>query len=150
MEFAKGDDEGKPTPFDFKRFVPYPERFVEQDRIAEAWSNDPNRQPPAPKDGFNAGGHEWCVQHWGTKWNPCRVKYDKGEEYQGELVALIHFDTAWSPPKPVIRKAAEMFPDLNFDLRYFECGAGFNGRYRCQEGQVCVDKVGDYFGERGG
>ena len=48
------------------------------------------------------------------------------------------------------KKASELFPALDFDLRYFEGSVGFNGVYRCQSGQVEHDRVGDYFGERGG
>ena len=63
---------------------------------------------------------------------------------------MIHFDTAWSPPLPVVRKAAELFPSLSFELRYFECGDGFNGLFCCREGEVDFDESGPYFGDRGG
>jgi len=38
--------------------------------------------------------------------------------------ALKEFDTAWSPPIPVIEKMASLFPDHEFDLQYFEGGMG--------------------------
>jgi hypothetical protein len=45
---------------------------------------------------------------------------------------------------------SKKFPDLEFDLRYFERGAEFNGVYRCKAGDVTDDRTGDYFGSRGG
>ena len=43
-----------------------------------------------------------------------------------------------------------MFPNLEFDLRYFESGAEFNGILRIVNGEVAADRRGEYFGTRGG
>ena len=40
------------------------------------------------------------------------------------LLAFMEFDTAWSPPIPVIEKLASMFSDHVFELKYFEGGMG--------------------------
>ena len=61
--------------------------------------------------------------------------------YGGTVEVGFHFDTAWSPPTPVIAKAAERFPALTFDLRYFECGYCFNGLFRCNGGEIEEDKA---------
>ncbi len=61
-----------------------------------------------------------------------------------------HFDTAWSPPEPLVKKMGELSPDLTFDLRYFEGLMQFNGILRIENGQVTDDRSGDYFGDRGG
>ena len=66
------------------------------------------------------------------------------------LSVELNFDTAWSPPKPIIERVSEHFPELTFDLRYFECGMGFNGQLVCERGEVLGDEVGPYFGMRGG
>ena len=63
---------------------------------------------------------------------------------------MFYFDTAWSPPVPVIRKAAELFPSLSFELRYFESRGRFNGMLCCSRGGVDYDECGPYFGDRGG
>ena len=62
------------------------------------------------------------------------------------LEVVFHFDTAWSPPMPVIKRAAELYPALRFELRYFECGCCFNGLFRCSAGAVESNKCGAYFG----
>lgn len=65
---------------------------------------DPDR--PA-KDGFNSGGCEWCVTHWGTKWPASDTCIDEGATDQK---AVLHFSTTWSPPRPVIVAASAKFP----------------------------------------
>lgn len=148
LGFAKGDNNG----LDFNRFIPYPEKFRRLDEATREWERDHPRGDwrERPKDGFNSGGYEWCWKHWGTKWNAGRVETDSlltwGEDGEVEL----HFSTAWSPPLPVIRKASEKYPELQFELRYFERGCGFNGLYRCRAGEVLDDESGPYFGNRGG
>jgi hypothetical protein len=152
LKFAEGE-----SPFDFDRFIPYPEEYRRPDEIAAAWYREHAERPDAdwasrPVDGFNSGGYEWCIANWGTKW-PARRVDREGPEVgfpEGTLSVVFHFDTAWSPPLPVVRKAAELFPSLSFELRYFECRGCFNGMFCCSGGEVGFDKSGPYFGSRGG
>lgn len=61
-------------------------------------------------DNYKKYGHctwyNWCVENWGTKWNvedEVQVEYDsKNEEY------IICFDTAWDPPRGIIKAFADM------------------------------------------
>lgn len=125
MAFAEGE-----SPFDFERFVPRPERYRSGDL-----------------DDF-----DWCIENWGTKWNAFHVS--RGDPEPGltddTIEVVYNLDTAWSPPLPVIQKASELFPLLSFELRYFECGGGFNGMLCCRGGEVTYDESGPYFGDRGG
>jgi hypothetical protein len=146
---------GEKSLFDFDRLIPYPEKFRELDRLAEEWGKKApeERTDPCPKDGYNQGGYEWCVEHWGTKWNACGVRAEVDEWPQGgeaDGCVKFSFRTAWSPPTPVIEHAAERFPELNFELRYFECGCRFQGILICDSGVVRVDKEWLYSGSRGG
>jgi hypothetical protein len=157
LEHAKGTPDGEETPFDFNRFIPYPEKWEQMDREREAFYDRFNSLTPAeretvpiPPDGFNSGGYDWCVENWGTKWNACRVQIGQRSEWDREVSQDLHFETAWSPPEPVIKRAAEMFPDLTLTLRYFECGCAYNGMLRCEGGEVTFDESGPYFGNRGG
>jgi hypothetical protein len=138
--------------FDFNRLVPYPEHFKKQDDLAAEWHRlHPTPQTEEiwkerPKNGYSQGGYQWCIEHWGTKWNAKGVQITRCQPEHVE----INFDTAWSPPLPVIEQACKLFPELRFDLRYFECGDGFNGMFTCENGEVATDESGDYFGNRGG
>jgi len=143
--------------FDFETIIPYPDEFKKLDETAAAWEKNKDKPPNAmrPKDGFNSGGYEWCINNWGTKWNLvegdyCKIDFDEMEQWGDECTLELHFDTAWSPPVPVIHEASNLFPELTFELRYFEQGCAFNGIYRVQNKKVELDKTGEYFGNRGG
>jgi len=66
------------------------------------------------------------------------------------LLARLEFNTAWSPPIPVIEKLAGMFPDHFFELQYFEGGIGFCGHVCWEHGNEQYHNQGDYNGPRGG
>jgi hypothetical protein len=108
-------------------FIPYPKKYEGQ-------------------VGYNSGGYEWCIENWGTKWGI----------YDGELVnereggLTYRFQSAWSPPIPVIKKMSEMFPKLLFTLRYYECGMEFKGTLTCKNGKPLSFKESKYRGNRGG
>ena len=57
--------------------IPYPKEYAELDKIADKWQKDFTesedkelflKENAQPKDGFNSGGYEWCIDNWGTKW----------------------------------------------------------------------------------
>ena len=127
LTFAAGE-----SPFDFEKFIPYPEEFKRLDDAAEAWDKEHAERPDydwraRPKDGVNSGGREWCVANWGTKWPapPVKVKGPVTGSDGKTVEVVFHFDTEWSPPVPVIKNAAERFPALRFQLQYFECVCEF-------------------------
>jgi hypothetical protein len=141
LKFAAGE-----SPFDFSRFLPYPEEFQRLDEIAEAWDREhlgrPDYDPKArPKDGFNSGGCEWRVENWGTDWLPSRVRVDGPETYDDgkTLHVVFHFDTPENPPMAVIKKAAARYPALRFELRYYECQCVSDGLFCCSGGEVVED-----------
>jgi len=165
-EMAKG----KNGDLDFNSFIPYPEEWQKLDeaywgsmkklnelnqKLKKAESEDEKqkirktiaevKRNMPEKDGYNNGGYEWCCKNWGTKWNACNV------ELTEEKRSLIYaFDTAWSPPCPVVLKMSEMFPNLLFTLKYWECGVGFKGVFKAKGGVITKDKCVEYFGDRGG
>lgn len=61
--------------------------------------------------------YEWCIKNWGTKWNAC----DSWVEDD-----IIHFDTAWSPPIPVLIALSKKYPNNEFYLEFED---------ECEEGQ---------------
>ena len=143
---------------DANKIIPYPEEFAILDRLAtgELRAEDIPQAVMLKltgydlnKDGYNQGGYEWCVNNWGTKWGFVDATLAESE-YKGTTTLEYTFNTAWSPPIPLIKKLGEMFPQVEIELRYFEGGAGFNGILVIKEGKVVTDKCSEYFGHRGG
>jgi hypothetical protein len=73
--------------------------------------------------------YDWSVANWGTKWNSY-------ENYMGE--DSISFQTAWSPPIPVIVKLAEK-TKKSWTLMYSEIGCDFCGKLVVDETGVTHD-----------
>lgn len=71
------------------------------------------------------GWYEWCNEHWGTKWNSYENRWDGRDEEGNEQ---LYFQTAWSPPQPVLQQLAIK---LNKVIRvsYMDEGYGFFGTY---------------------
>ena len=90
--------------------------------------------------------YSWAAENWGTKYNVACVQVHK----EIKCHVTIQFITPLSPPLPVITKASELFPMLDFELKYYECGEGFHGVYFCKAGKKWRHEYGTYFGDRGG
>ena len=147
LEFAKEDDHILSA----NKFIPYPEKYKEMDRIAEEYGKaHPDDWRNRPKDGFNSGGYEWCCQNWGTKWGiyDCTITSQKLTGKKGKL--SFTFQYAWSPALRVIDAMSEKFPTLHFKVKYFEGGMGYQGTYVVQGGNVLEDTESKYGGHRGG
>lgn len=69
--------------------------------------------------------YTWSIENWGTKWN----------SYSGSMIddRTLRFQTAWSPPEPVMIKLSAMFPSLRLMLSFVDegwCYAGVQKYYR--------------------
>lgn len=156
-----GADKEEPE-FDFNTLIPYPERFAQMDSEAEEAIKSPEAWEAykakwgTDRDGYNSGGYEWCHDAWGTKWNA----YDVARrDYCG---ICLTFQTAWSPPQPVIVALAKMFPTVTLSLEFFERGGAFTGGFTLwseedwyedepwQAGMISDEWKGKYKGQRGG
>ena len=69
--------------------------------------------------------YDWCVEHWGTKWDIEAELINRAWEGNDNL--LIRFDSAWSPPEAAFRELPTMFPDLCFSHIYAESGMNYSG-----------------------
>lgn len=160
---------GRNGAVDFDKVIPYPEKYKQRDKEFPGYffpkeTNKSKRQREkllkrfeakwgSTKDGFNSGGYEWCISHWGTKWNACAIAAPEGiQEIDGgkHHEWVVDFDTAWSPPVPVIAKLIEDFPKLSFVLRYWEGSNAFRGRLSGKGGKVRTNSIYEYKGNRGG
>jgi hypothetical protein len=148
------------TALDFDSVIPYPDEFKQRDAERTRFEKEhPGDYRNMPKDGFNSGGYEWCCENWGTKWNAYDVVGMRRESGSSESAeAHIFFQTAWTPPLPVVRRLAEMFPMVELLLNYFERGAGYCGEFSAQRASDCDDgeercrewTSNEYRGARGG
>ncbi len=137
------DSDGEAKVIDANKIIPYPAIYAEMDKQGAIEHKKGNY---SFKDGFNSGGYDWCVQNWGTKWG----LYDFSEVTFGKTFALVSFQTAWSPPTPIILRASELFPSLTFTLRFYEMGAGYKGVLKVKAGKILADETTEYRGQRGG
>lgn len=91
--------------------------------------------------GFGAAGHDWCLEHWGTKWSPYRISRLASE---GGAHVVYLFQTAWSPPIRWLQQVAAAWANLRFELRYVEEGSGIQGTIRYQYGCCSSSSDGDW------
>lgn len=96
------------SPLDFSRVIPEPDTETYRDSQV-----GPGAFPE---------WYEWRIGNWGTKWNAGDVEMD-----ENEAQAVFTFNTAWSPPVPIVEKLAEKFPDLIVALAFDEPGMDFGG-----------------------
>ena len=76
--------------------------------------------------------------YWGTKWNSYEPSVDE-DGSDGKWI--VWFDTAWSPPIPVINRLALRFPGVYIDHRWADENIGYNcgiRKYRLFFGKVQV------------
>jgi len=79
--------------------------------------------------------YAWNIDNWGTKWDASvsEVVHDGDNEWR------VTFDTAWSPPYPVIAASAEQHPNLHFWLDWEEeQGFGAEVEFTAEEGATEV------------
>lgn len=148
QDFFLAVNGGKEKAIDANLIIPYPKKFADQDTKAETHNKKIQKTGKGSyvKDGYNNGGYDWCLDNWGTKWG----MYDFGDIVNYQKSAAVFFSTAWSPPIPLIKKMGELFPDLQFTLRYYEHGAGFKGIYQVKGEEILLDESSDYRGSKGG
>ena len=101
---------------------------------------------PEPEN--NDDWYQWRIDNWGTKWEPS----DVGCRVENNSKIYINFQTAWSPPDPVILAFIESVTQHKFfsqyieqiELEYDEVGMGFWGKltWDCETQQI-VEQGGD-------
>lgn len=75
-----------------------------------------------------ADWYDWSCKNWGTKWNACETYIDGN---------TVYFDTAWSPPLPVIEKLSKLYPENEIEICFAEEQVGIlSGRYVFQNGEI--------------
>jgi Ferredoxin-like domain in Api92-like protein len=90
--------------------------------------NDPegdllNWMVPRPKS-EDENWYEWNIQHWGCKWPISDIYFENQAE---EDSIEFSFCSAWSPPLEAFQTWAESDGRVQYNLEYWEPGAGFVG-----------------------
>jgi hypothetical protein len=68
--------------------------------------------------------YDWNIKNWGTKWGSFNGSMEFDKKYGDEV--SYKFDTAWSPPAPILEALREKFPDVS--IRWF---------YRIETWEAC-------------
>ena len=141
---------------DFEKIVPYPEALRRMDEEYDAAKYSPEKiQEYEERYGDAGRAHggelEWCVRHWGTKWNAMRTSIRE----TASNGICISFETAWSPPILIVQALGQRFPTVRFILEYFETGCAFCGGVRINDveeepGMLTNQWDAPYHGHRGG
>ena len=76
-------------------------------------------------DGIN--WYNWRVNKWGTKWDVSCHHIDLQSEEGGTYTVELSFDSAWSPPIQAFEVLQEKYPDIDYDIYYFEPGCDYVG-----------------------
>ena len=108
-----------------RSYSPLPEVFLDFEKILPM--PEELRGTEAPTD--NPNWYDWCCENWGTKWN----SYDGNVTDDG-----IGFNTAWSPPSPVITALSKQI-GKPLRLIYDESGMDFCGEVLAQPDGTYVD-----------
>ena len=98
--------------------------------------------------------YEWCCTNWGTKWGDNQTHlvhedlctpFSTADDTEVSLKKImLRFDTAWSPPIEGMDVVTTKYPDIMFDLRYWEPGMGFQGFKVWGSGQTRGEATMDY------
>ena len=77
--------------------------------------------------------YEWCIVHWGTKWNAYGFEDNTAEKPSSEL----YFQTAWDAPHALLTRLSEMYPDVTFEYEWADENIGSNcGSKKLLNGEI--------------
>ena len=115
---------------DFDKVIPYPEPYRSMDANSGFCGA-----------GFNAGGYEWRVENWGTKWN---ADFDESDFSLEDGFITGSCFTAWSPPLGVMMELSKKYP-VRVVIEYDEAGMPFQGEIEYEDGveTVIYDRSGE-------
>lgn len=70
---------------------------------------------------------EFQYEEWGTKWDAYKPNLGAITDCENGFYISLDFDTAWSPPIPIIMRLFELHKDLDLKFEYVEFGMNFCG-----------------------
>lgn len=128
-------EKGDGIPFDFEAFIPTPLELYEIEKTHYPVDHPLRAEHEArvaamAKKHGSGTAYDFHCDQWGTKWNACDGELDtivrrinkawptdKGISTSSTMHSCVYrFNTAWSPPMPVIGAASKAWPTLTFEL----------------------------------
>lgn len=109
--------------FSFFNIIPPPEDKIDEYFGVHGYSEG-EKKGDTEYNWYNFNNREW-----GTKWDAC----ESSIEEESENCVTYFFQTAWSPPTPVIQKLSEQNPELDITLRFVE-EQGWGGENSYKDG----------------
>ena len=88
---------------------------------------------PIPEN-IGEGWYEWCIENWGTKWNPVEDTGDIEVKDDGSVSSFLL--TAWDPPTAWLTTLAERFPGYVFEIEYMETGNAISGKVTAESSRI--------------
>lgn len=79
--------------------------------------------------------YEWCIAHWGTKWNA----YGMDAAYPFAARGVIHFQTAQSAPHPILNELSKHFPNVGIEHQWADENLGCNCGRRVYRSGGCIE-----------
>lgn len=87
--------------------------------------------------------YSWNNRNWGTKWDVGILDKDEYPDTEilvnngdvSDEIIIYKFNTAWSPPFPVIQELSRQYPELVVDLEYEE-ETGWGGEITFKNGEI--------------
>ena len=84
--------------------------------------------------------YDWCVFHWGTKWNAYDVTEWSINENGDNSSATIYYETAWSPVTALWLSVSKDYPTLEFYHEFADEGGGFLGSETIVDGRIISEE----------
>lgn len=75
--------------------------------------------------------YDWNIRYWGVKWDAS----DSIVEDISPTEKMYRFETAWSPPIPILATLSAQYPELHFELDWEE-EQGFGGTFVFVNGEA--------------
>ena len=85
--------------------------------------------------------YEWNNANWGTKWD---IDEKELTMHHMDNIIWVSFDSAWSPPRFVIERLAELYPKTVITHYFEESGMDFAGTDFYEYGVLVNQEIGDY------
>lgn len=112
-------------------------RIIEEVRGSEKQPLSFQRIMPKPDDVED--WYQWQIEHWGTKWD----MYDGTTVDTSDPLAVHYFfETAWSPPIPIVYKLSALYHDVTVTISYLE-EQGWGGELTLRNGEIIAEKSWD-------